>query len=148
MKIILLENIEKVGFKDEVVNVKPGFARNYLIPSQKAVLATESAVKVLNEKLKQQQRKEEELLKEINQQAELLPTLNVKIQAKTGEDGKKLFGSITTIDFVKTLSALGHEIDRKFVKFNTIKEIGSYEAEVRLHRSVKVSIPFEVVVEK
>ena len=148
MKIILLENIEKVGFKDEIVNVKPGYGRNYLIPKQKAILATESSIKILNEKLKQQQKKEEEILKEINKKAEFLSALSVKILAKTGEDGKKLFGSITTTDFIKELSNLGHELDRKFVRFNTIKEIGSYEAEIRLHRNVKISIPFEVISEK
>lgn len=148
MKIILLENIEKIGFKDEIVSVKPGFGRNFLIPNGRAILATNSAVKILNEKLKQQKKKEDELLKGINKQAEILPALDIKIKAKFSEDGDKLFGSITTSDFIKALADQGHEIDRKFVKFNTIKQLGKYEAEVRLHRNVKISIPFEVVSEK
>ena len=147
MKIILLENIEKVGFKDEIVSVKNGYARNFLIPKGKAVLATNSAIKNLNEKLKQQTKKESKVIESANKIAEILPTLDLKIKAKVSEDGKKLFGSITNTQLVNALETLGHKIDRKFVKFNSIKEIGKYEAEVRLHRQVSVSVPFEVVSE-
>ena len=147
MKIILLENIEKVGFKDEIVSVKNGYARNFLIPKGKAVLATNSAIKNLNEKLKQQTKKESKVIESANKIAEILPTLELKIKAKVSEDGKKLFGSITNTQLVNALENLGHKIDRKFVKFNSIKEIGKYEAEVRLHRQVSVSVPFEVVSE-
>ena len=147
MDIILLENVEKLGFKNEVVKVKAGFGRNFLIPSGKAVLATESAVKVLAENLKQQEQKDSKLITQLNNTTEALPNLDVKIKAKVAEGGTKLFGSITSSQFTDALSALGHDVDKRFVKLTTIKEIGNYEAEVRLHRSVKVSVPFSVVSE-
>lgn len=147
MDIILLENVEKLGFKNEVVKVKAGFGRNFLIPSGKAVLATKSAVKVLAENLKQQEQKDSKLITQLNKTAEALPNLDVKIKAKVAEGGTKLFGSITSSQFTDALSALGHDVDKRFVKLTTIKEIGNYEAEVRLHRSVKVSVPFSVVSE-
>jgi len=147
MKIILKENVEKLGFKDEVVAVKNGYARNFLIPKGKAVLATDSAVKVLKEKLKQQAGKEEKVIADANNIAEVISNLEIVVKAKVAEGGNKLFGSITTIQFADSLAALGHEIDKRFVKLTTIKEIGKYEAEVRLHRNVSVTVPFEVVAE-
>jgi len=147
MDIILLENVEKLGFKNEVVKVKAGFGRNFLIPSGKAILATESAIKVLAENLRQQEQKDSKLIAQLNKTAEALPNLEVKIKAKVAEGGTKLFGSITSSQFTDALSALGHDIDKRFVKLTAIKEIGNYEAEVRLHRSVKVSVPFSVVSE-
>ena len=147
MEIILLENIEKLGFKDEIVTVKAGFGRNFLIPKQKAILATESAVKVLNEKLKQQEQKEAKVIEGMQKIVETLPALDIKIKAKVAEGGTRLFGSITTTQFTDALSALGHEIDKKFVKLTTIKELGKYDAEVRLHRSVAITVPFEVIAE-
>jgi large subunit ribosomal protein L9 len=147
MDIILLENVEKLGFKNEVVKVKAGFGRNFLIPSGKAILATESAIKVLAENLRQQEQKDSKLIAQLNKTAEALPNLDVKIKAKVAEGGTKLFGSITSSQFTDALSALGHDIDKRFVKLTAIKEIGNYEAEVRLHRSVKVSVPFSVVSE-
>ena len=145
MKIILLENIEKLGFKNEVITVKNGYGRNFLIPSGKAVLATESAVKVLNENLRQQEQKDSKLIAELNKTVEALPTLDIKIKAKVAEGGTKLFGSITSNQFTDALAELGHDIDKRFVKLATIKELGKYEAEVRLHRSVKVTVPFSVI---
>ena len=145
MKIILLENIEKLGFKNEVITVKNGYGRNFLIPSGKAVLATESAVKVLNENLRQQEQKDSKLIAELNKTVEALPTLDIKIKAKVAEGGTKLFGSITSNQFADALAELGHDIDKRFVKLTTIKELGKYEAEVRLHRSVKVTVPFSVI---
>ena len=147
MKIILKENIEKLGFADEVVKVKNGFARNFLIPQGKAILATDSAVKVLEEKLRQQSGKEEKKVADANSIAEVISNLDIKVKAKVAEDGQKLFGSVTTVQFTDALEAMGHEIDKRFVKLSTIKEIGKYEAEVRLHRNVSVTIPFEVVAE-
>ena len=147
MKIILKENIEKLGFADEVVKVKNGFARNFLIPQGKAILATDSAVKVLEEKLRQQSGKEEKVVADANSIAEVISNLDIKVKAKVAEDGQKLFGSVTTVQFTDALEAMGHEIDKRFVKLSTIKEIGKYEAEVRLHRNVSVTIPFEVVAE-
>lgn len=99
MDIILLENIEKLGFKNEVIKVKNGFGRNFLIPSGKAVLATESAVKVLNENLRQQEQKDSKLIAELSKTAEALPNLDIKIKAKVAEGGTKLFGSITSSQF-------------------------------------------------
>ena len=145
MKIILLENIEKLGFKNEVITVKNGYGRNFLIPSGKAVLATESAVKVLNENLRQQEQKDSKLIAELNKTVEALPTLDIKIKAKVAEGGTKLFGSITSNQFTDALAELGYDIDKRFVKLTTIKELGKYEAEVRLHRSVKVTVPFSVI---
>ena len=145
MKIILLENIEKLGFKNEVITVNNGYGRNFLIPSGKAVLATESAVKVLNENLRQQEQKDSKLIAELNKTVEALPTLDIKIKAKVAEGGTKLFGSITSNQFTDALAELGHDIDKRFVKLTTIKELGEYEAEVRLHRSVKVTVPFSVI---
>ena len=147
MKIILKENVEKLGFKDEVVTVKNGYARNLLIPKGKAILATDSAVKVLEEKLKQQSGKEEKIIADANNIAEVISNLEIVVKAKVAEGGNKLFGSITTLQFADSLAALGHEIDKRFVKLTTIKEIGKYEAEVRLHRNVSVTVPFEVVAE-
>ena len=147
MKIILKENVEKLGFKDEVVTVKNGYARNLLIPKGKAILATDSAVKILEENLKQQSGKEEKVIADANNIAEAISNLEIVVKAKVAEGGNKLFGSITTIQFADSLAALGHEIDKRFVKLTTIKEIGKYEAEVRLHRNVSVTVPFEVVAE-
>jgi len=147
MKIILKENIEKLGFADEVVKVKNGFARNFLIPKGKAILATDSAVKVLEEKLRQQSGKEEKVIADANSIAEVISNLDIKVKAKVVEDGQKLFGSVTTVQFTDALASLGHEIDKRFVKLSTIKEVGKYEAEVRLHRNVSVTIPFEVIAE-
>ena len=147
MKIILKENIEKLGFTDEVVTVKSGYARNYLIPNGKAILATDSAIKVLEEKLKQQAGKEEKVITDANAIAKIISNLDIKVKAKVAEGGQKLFGSVTTGQFVDVLTALGHKIDKRFVKLSAIKELGKYEAEVRLHRNVSVSVPFEVIAE-
>ena len=147
MRIILKENIEKLGFADEVVKVKNGFARNFLIPQGKAILATDSAVKVLEEKLRQQSNKEEKVITDANSIAEVISNLDIKIKVKVAEDKKKLFGSVTTVQFTDELASMGHEIDKRFVKLSTIKEVGKYEAEVRLHRNVRVTIPFEVIAE-
>ena len=147
MKIILKENIEKLGFADEVVKVKNGFARNFLIPQGKAILATDSAVKILEEKLRQQSNKEEKAVADANSIAEVISNLDIKIKVKVAEDKKKLFGSVTTVQFTDELASMGHEIDKRFVKLSTIKEVGKYEAEVRLHRNVSVTIPFEVIAE-
>jgi len=147
MDVILLENVEKLGFKNEVIKVKAGYGRNFLIPTGKAILATESSVKVLNENLRQQEQKDSKLIAQLNKTAEALPTLDIQIKAKVAEGGTKIFGSIKSSQFTDVLSALGHDIDKRFVKLSTIKELGNYEAEVRLHRSVMINVPFSVVAE-
>tara|TARA_B100000242_G_scaffold164471_1_gene117521 strand:- start:297 stop:746 length:450 start_codon:yes stop_codon:yes gene_type:complete len=148
MKIILKENIEKLGFKDEIVDVKNGFARNFLIPKNKAIIATETAIKVLNDRLKQQESKLKEEIEKANKIAEELSKLELVIKSKLQDDGKKLFGSISSKQLVDEISKQGVEIDRKFVKLSSIKEIGSYTAEIRLHRKVNCSIEFKVVSDK
>ena len=148
MKVILKENIEKLGFKDEIVDVKNGFARNFLIPKNKAVIATENAIKVLNEKLRQQESRLNEEIENANKTVEELSKLSIVIKSKLQEDGKKLFGSISSKQLVDEISNQGIEIDRKFVKLSSIKEIGSYTAEIRLHRKVNCSLEFKVVSDK
>ena len=148
MKVILKENIEKLGFKDEIVDVKNGFARNFLIPKNKAVIATENAIKVLNEKLRQQESRLNEEIERENTTVEELSKLSIVIKSKLQEDGKKLFGSISSKQLVDEIGKQGIEIDRKFVKLSSIKEIGSYTAEIRLHRKVNCSIEFTVVSDK
>lgn len=147
MEIILKQNVEKLGFKDEIVTVKNGYGRNYLIPKGLGILATKSAKKILAENLKQQTKKEETEITSANKIAEALPKLDIVLKAKVAEGGTKLFGSIKTSQFADTTAALGHEVDVKFIKLPKIKELGSYEAEVRLHRSVNVIVPFKVIAE-
>ena len=144
MNIILLENIEKVGFKDEIVTVKNGYGRNFLIPQGKAILATESAVKVLEEKLRQQSKKEEKVIADANKTADNLKGLDIKIKAKISS-GTKLFGKVTLAQFMSEIKDL--EIDKSFVNIPSAKETGKYEATIRLHRKVTVTIPFEVIAE-
>ena len=148
MRVILKENIEKLGFKDEIVDVKNGFARNFLIPKNKAVIATENAIKILNEKLRQQESRLNEEIENANKTVEELSKLSIVIKSKLQEDGKKLFGSISSKQLVDEIGKQGIEIDRKFVKLSSIKEIGSYTAEIRLHRKVNCSIEFAVVSDK
>ena len=142
MNIILLENIEKVGFKDEIVTVKNGYGRNFLIPKGKAVLATTSNVKVLEEKLRQQAQKEEKVITDAKAKVETLKGLDIKIKAKIA-GGTKLFGKITLSQFMSAID--GIELDKNFVSLPSAKETGKYEAVIRLHRTVSVTIPFEVI---
>ena len=145
MELILLEDVEKLGFKDEIVNVKNGFGRNYLIPRGHAILATESARKVLAENLRQRANKENKIIEDANKIAESINGLTITITAKTIEGGKQLFGSVTSNHLADELEKLGHTVDRKFIKLNNIKSVGLYSAEVRLHREVNASVSVEVV---
>ena len=145
MEIILKENIEKLGFKNEIVSVKNGYGRNFLIPKGLGILATESAVKVLNENLKQQSQKEEEEIAEATKTAAALPTLTINLIAKVAEGGTKLFGSIKTSQFTDALAALGHTIDASFVKLPKVKDLGTFDAEIRLHRTISVTVSFNVI---
>ena len=147
MDIILKENIEKLGFKNEIVSVKNGYGRNFLIPKGLGILATESAVKVLTENLKQQTQKEEEEIAVATKTATVLPTLTINLIAKVAEGGTKLFGSIKTSQFTDALAALGHTIDASFVKLPKVKDLGTFDAEIRLHRTVSVNVSFNVVAE-
>ncbi|MGC6469932.1 MAG: 50S ribosomal protein L9 [Flavobacteriales bacterium] len=148
MELILLQDVEKLGFKDEVVNVKNGYGRNFLIPKGKAVLATEAARKVLEENLRQRAKKENKAVEEANVIAEKINGITITITAKTIEGGKQLFGSVTSNHLADELEKLGHTVDRKFVKLNNVKTTGVFEAEVRLHREVKASLSVEVVAAK
>ena len=148
MEIILKQDVENLGFKDDVVTVKSGYGRNYLIPQGLAILATSSAKKMLAETLKQRAFKEEKLVNDATKIAEALKELEVKIAAKTA-DSTKLFGSVNNSDVAEALATAGQEIDKKYIKVEggTIKSVGKYNVKVRLHRSVVVDLPVEVVAE-
>ena len=146
MELILKQDVTNVGFKDDVVKVKPGYGRNFLIPQGFAHLATISAKKVLAENLKQRAHKESKIVNDAKALAEKLKSIEIKISAKAG--GEKLFGSITNIDIAEALAAGGETIDRKFISSGIIKRVGKYSATVRLHRDVVVDLPYEIVAEK
>jgi len=149
MELILKKDVENLGFKDDLVSVKNGFGRNYLIPQGFAVLATPSAKKVLAENIKQKAFKEKKVIEDAQKVAESLKALEIKIPAKSGE-GTKLFGSINSANLAEVLEKEGHSIDRKFINVigGTVKRTGKYNAVIRLHREVVVDFPFEVVSEK
>ena len=147
MKIILKENVEKLGFKNEIVSVKDGYARNFLIPKGLAILATESARKILAENLRQQTKKEDAEVEAANKLAEEIKNSEVIIKAKVAEDKVKLFGSVKVSQLTDALLSLGHNVDSKFIKLTSIKEVGDYTADIRLHRNVSITLPFKVVAE-
>ena len=122
MNIILKQDVEKLGFKNEIVSVKNGYGRNYLIPKGYGILATETAVKVLTENLKQQTKKEETEIAEANKIAEALPKLEIVLKGKVAEGGTKLFGSIKTEQFTEIVAGLGHNVNAKFVKLKIYKQ--------------------------
>ena len=148
MEIILKKDVENLGFADDIVTVKNGYGRNYLIPQGLAVLATSSAKKVLAENLKQRAFKEEKLVNDATEVANALKELEIKITAKTA-DGTKLFGSVNNANVAEALAAAGHEIDKKFINVvgGNIKRLGKYDTSVRLHRTVVVDLPIEIVAE-
>ena len=145
MEIILLEDIANLGFKDEIVKVKPGFARNFLIPNKKAIYATMSRKKQLFENLKQKENKNQEIVKSAQVIADKLKELDLKITAKVIEKSNKLFGSITSSNVVEVINKQGFELDKKFVKMKSIKQLGAYEAHIRLHKDVDIKLNFEVI---
>ncbi len=146
MKIILKEDINGLGYKDDVVEVKSGYGRNYLIPTGKAVIASESALKVLAENQRQRAHKLERIKAEAEAAAAALQGVELTIGAKTSSTGT-IFGSVNAIQIAEALEKLGHNIDRKLISLDAVKEVGKYTATVRLHRDVTVEIPFEVVAE-
>ena len=148
MEIILLKDVPGLGFKDEILNVKNGYGRNYLIPQGYAVLATPSAKKVLAENLKQRAYKEKKIVDAAQAQAAKLEGLEVKLTAKAGE-ADKLFGSITDADLSEALAKEGVEIDKKYITIagGNIKRLGQYEASLRFHRDVVKNFTFDVVAE-
>ena len=146
MELILKQDVQNLGFKDDLVTVKPGYGRNFLIPQGFAQLATPSAKKVLAENLKQRAFKEAKIIDDAKKLAEALKALEIKITAKAG--GEKLFGSITNIDIAAALEIAGQPIDRKFITSGVVKRTGKYAATVRLHREVVIELPYEIVAEK
>jgi large subunit ribosomal protein L9 len=146
MELILKKDVQNLGFKDDVVNVKNGYGRNFLIPQGFAQLATPSAKKVLAENLKQRAHKEAKMVNDAKALAETLKALEVKLYAKAG--GEKLFGSITNIDIADALEKAGHSIDRKFITSGIVKRTGKYAASIRLHRDVVVELAYEIIAEK
>ena len=149
MEIILTQDVKNLGYKNDIVNVKPGYARNFLIPQGLAILATESARKVLAENMRQQAYKQEKIKKEAQELAAVLEGLSLRIPAKAASTGK-IYGSVNNVQIANAIKeAKGIEIDRKhiLVDDDTIKEVGSYKAKVRLHKDVTVEISFEVFAE-
>jgi large subunit ribosomal protein L9 len=145
MELILKQDVQNLGFKDDVVSVKPGYGRNFLIPQGFAVLATSSAKKVLAENLKQKAHKEAKIVDDAKKIGEALKALEIKITSKAG--GEKLFGSVTNIDIAQALEKAGQPIDRKFITSGTVKRTGKYSASIRLHRDVVIDLPYEIVAE-
>ncbi len=147
MEIILKQDIKNLGEKDDVVNVKPGYGRNYLIPKGFAALATSSAKKVLAENLKQAAFKQDKIRKDADAIATRLEGVKLSIGAKAGESGK-IFGSVNTIQIAEALKKQGFDVDRRRITFETEpKFVGEYIANLNLHKEVKVQVPFEVVAE-
>ncbi|HOZ74311.1 MAG TPA: 50S ribosomal protein L9 [Flavobacterium sp.] len=146
MELILKNDVQNLGFKDDIVTVKAGYGRNFLIPQGHAHMATASAKKILAENLKQKAHKEAKIVNDAKALAETLKALEIKISAKAG--GEKLFGSITNIDIAEALEKAGQSIDRKFITSGIVKRTGKYNATVRLHRDVIVDLPYEIVAEK
>lgn len=148
MELILKHDVEGLGFKDDVVTVKNGYGRNFLIPKGIAVMATVSARKVLAENLKQRAYKEKSIIDEASKRAEKIKALDIKLASKVGS-GDKLFGSISNADLASAMTTKGEELDKKFITLpgKTIKRLGKYEATIRLHREVSFEFPFEIVPE-
>jgi len=146
MELILKKDVQNLGFKDDVVTVKNGYGRNFLIPQGFAHLATASAKKVLAENLKQRAHKEAKVVSDAQALAEALKAIEIKIYAKAG--GEKLFGSITNIDIAEALAKGGQEVERKFITSGIVKRTGKYTASVRLHRDVVVELSYEIIAEK
>lgn len=148
MQVILKEDILNLGYKDDIVTVKDGYGRNYLIPQGKAVIASESAKKELSENLKQRAHKIAKIKQDAQELAAKLEGVSLTIATKASATGK-IYGSVTNIQIAEALAKLGHEIDRKIIVVKeAVKEIGAYKAVVKLHKEVSVEIPFEVVAEE
>ena len=149
MELILKKDVENLGFTDDLVIVKNGYGRNFLLPQGLAVLATPSTKKILAETLKQRAFKEKKIVDDAQKEANKLNGLEIKIASKTGE-GNKLFGSVSSANLVEALESNGVTIDKKFITIagGLIKRTGQYEAKIRFHRDVIANFSFEVVGEK
>src|ERR1700740_1070597 len=148
MEVILKQDIKNLGFKDDVVTVRPGYGRNFLIPQGVATLATETNKKILAEVVKQRSFKEEKIRKEATSNAEKLAGVSISVGAKAGESGK-IFGSVTNIQIAEALKKAGYDVERKNIemKEDSIKALGAYTAKVRLYKDIVAEVKFEVVSE-
>ena len=149
MQVILKQDIQNLGYANDIVNVKAGYARNYLLPKGLAITANETNKKVLSENLKQKSHKEDKVRKEAETLAKALDGITVKIGAKAAETGK-IFGSVNNIQIADAILAqFKYDIDRKRIQVDgdSIKELGTYSAEIKLHKEIKVNISFEVFAE-
>ncbi|MBP3669983.1 MAG: 50S ribosomal protein L9 [Lachnospiraceae bacterium] len=146
MEIILKEDVVNLGYKNDIVTVKSGYGRNYLIPTGKAVIASPAAKKMLAEELKQRAHKLEKIKKDAEALAEQLKEVSLTIATKVSATGT-IFGSVSNIQIADELEKLGHKIDRKIISVKGVKEVGNYVATVKLHKEVSVEIPFAVVAE-
>ncbi|MDE6569453.1 MAG: 50S ribosomal protein L9 [Alistipes sp.] len=146
MEVILLKDMENLGYTNDIVNVKPGYANNYLVPQGYAKVATAAAKKVLAENLKQRAHKDAKILADAQALAETIGNLSLTLRMKA-EEGK-LFGTITATDLAEALAAKGITVDRKAIAVEAIKTVGEYEATARLHRDVKATVKFSVVAEE
>ena len=146
MELILKEDVINLGYKDDIVKVKDGYGRNYLIPTGKAVIATPSAKKVLAENLRQRAHKLAKIKADAVELGQKLEAVALTIAAKVSETGT-IFGSVGAMQIAEELAKLGFEIDRKIIVVDAAKEVGSYSATVKLHKEVSVKVPFEVVAE-
>jgi large subunit ribosomal protein L9 len=146
MEVILTQDKKNAGYKDEIVSVKPGYGRNYLIPQGIAIMADSANKKMHAETLKQRAFKEDKIKKEAITLSEALTDVTVKVGAKVGESGK-IFGSVTTIQLADALKKQGYTVDRRQITFEDdhIKTIGTYVANLNLHKDVKIKVNFEVV---
>ena len=146
MELILKNDVPNLGFKDDIVSVKNGYGRNFLIPQGMAIMATDSAKKVLNENLKQREFKEKKIIEEANKTEKKLKKVELKISVKSGKGGK-LFGSVSNSNLNDELLKLGFEFDKNIIsiKGGLIKKTGTYTANVRLHREVLCELSFEVI---
>ena len=148
MELILKEDVVNLGYKNDIVTVKSGYGRNYLIPTGKAVIASPAAKKMLAEELKQRAHKLEKIKKDAEAVAESLKNVSLKIATKVSATGA-IYGSVNNIQIAEELAKLGHIIDRKIIVVkDTVKEVGQYKAIIKLHKEVSVEIPFEVVAEE
>ena len=146
MELILKVDVANLGSKDDIVKVKDGYGRNYLIPRGMAVIATESAKKVLAENLKQRAHKLAKIKADAEELAKKLETVSLTISAKVSE-ANAIYGSVGAAQIAEELAKLGYEIDRKIIVVDAAKEVGSYSATVKLHKEISVKVPFEVVAE-
>ena len=146
MEVILKNDVPNLGYKDDIVNVKNGYALNYLIPKGLAITATGSALKSHNEIMKQRAHKEEKIKEVAQEMATVLKGITLSIGAKTSTKGK-IFGSVNAIQIAEALEEKGYTVDRKNITFkeDLIKEVGTFHARIRLHKEVHVEIPFEII---